>query len=170
MTLLRNVTFGMLLAAALTTSAQAAEFKAKSGVFAWLSVGTVYALEEGHILWIGEFSGTSLDNGAGTFLDHAGVQCPGYLDVLASAGTAKGAGSCIWTLTSGDKVFASWQCEGGAPMSGKACDGPLTVTGGTGKMAGIAGSWNFHAYTVAFHPDGKGSGYSDLDEVTYTLP
>ena len=62
MTLLRNVTFGMLLAAALTTSAQAAEFKAESGVFAWLSVGTVYALEEGHILWIGEFSGTSLDN------------------------------------------------------------------------------------------------------------
>lgn len=132
-------------------------------------MGTSFALEEGHILWVGQLSGVTTDGEAETPFENAGVQCPGSLDIRTSDGTGTGQGYCIFTTVAGDKAFATWSCQGGAPMSGKPCVGETKFTGGTGKLQGITGGNTFEASTVAFNPDGMGSGYTDTDN-KFTLP
>lgn len=154
-------------AMAFGTASPAAEIKS-DGVFGWLSVGTTFQIEEGHLFWVGQFSGIGTDVGEATVFDKIAVQCPGTLDITLADGSAHGAGYCIWTAANGDKMFGSWQCAGGAPMSGKACDGTTTIISGTGMFAGATGTSTFQGFTVAFQQDGNGSGYS-LTHSDYTL-
>jgi len=163
---LRYSTMAVLVAGALVAApAMSAGFQGP-GYFGWLSIGTTYPLEDGHLLWLGQFSGVNGNSGAGAILENASVQCPGYLDIDAKTGTAKGEGYCVYITPSGDKAYSTWHCEGGAPMSGKPCVGGAEFSGGTGKLEGLSGKSTFDANTVAFHPDGTGSGYTTI---TYDL-
>lgn len=165
--------FGSLLAGGLALAVcmplAAAGETTSDGYFGWLSVGAVYPMDDDHIYWVGQFSGAMGDRGEATVFNNSSLQCPGSLFINTKDGTAKGSGYCQYVTTGGDTAYASWECEGGAPMSGKSCDGTVTFMSGTGKLAGITGGNRFEASTVAFHSDGTGSGYSMIQN-GFSLP
>ncbi len=140
--------------------------------FGWLSVGTSHVIREGHIFFVGEFSGINSDMGAGAMFDHAATKCPASFDVNFLTQRLTADGHCTTTLTTGDAYYVQWHCEGsleggtGAgpyPLGQGGCVGDLTVTGATGALEGMTGGGTFVGYTILFHPDGTGSGYSILN-------
>lgn len=168
----------VISAACLAAAPSRAETLTVDTNFGWLSVGSSTTISEGHVFWLGEFSGTLSDMGAGTILDHAAVQCPAWFDINFVTGVRTAGGYCVTTLTTGDTYQISFTYEGslaGATGAGPYPLGPDggrgvgTVVGATGALAGTTGGNIFEAYTVLFHPDGKGSGYSIL-RFTLNLP
>jgi hypothetical protein len=128
-----------------------------TGMFGWLGVGTAYQIEQDHIYWVGEFSGTFFnDKGDGALLHYAAVKCPGFNDVYMSQKKNKAAGYCVLTDRDGDHVYANWACDGDTHQ----CKGTFTWTGGTGKYAKISGANTYTGILQVTHPDGKVSGYS----------
>ena len=155
---------------AVANSASAEELDV-DGHFGWLSVGTVFTIQEGHLFFIGEFSGSVTDMGAGTILDRAALQCPAWFDINYLTGVLSAGGHCVTTLSTADTFFGAWECDGllGAagpggymPLGPNACEGGLTVTGATGDLEGMTGGNTSQGFTLLFHPDGKGSGYTTL--------
>jgi hypothetical protein len=71
-----------------------------------------------------------------------------------------------WLLKTGDKVFITLTAEGktGVPTKGKA-----TIIGGTGKCAGIQGSWEYTGYSLRPAMEGIGQGYNK-HLIKYKLP
>jgi hypothetical protein len=52
-----------------------------TGEFGWFGVGKAYQIEKGHVLWLGEFTGTFFnDKGNGSLFHRAGVKCPAHFD------------------------------------------------------------------------------------------
>ena len=158
--------FGLVIAGSGLTSA--AEVTGNA-YFGWLAVGPTYTLETGHVFFVGEFSGTSVDLGAKTMFNNAAWQCPGSYDIDGNKGVAVASGHCIATISTGDKAYGTWRCEGSVPMGPKPCEGVFTFNTGTGKLAGIGGTVPFRGHTVFVHPDGKSSGYTEF-EYHITLP
>lgn len=147
----------MLSAAAMLAGSAHADDMKLVGNFGWLGVGKAYTLEQGHIYWVGEFTGTFFnDKGSGSPLDRAGVKCPAWqeLNFVTKKGVA--AGMCIMNDAAGDQVFLSWKCEG---VPGGPCKGTFDVTSGTGKYKGASGSNTFAGVTVSWK-DGTATGYS----------
>ena len=70
-----------------------------------------------------------------------------------------GSGRAVWTDTRGDRVFTVLKAE--ALASGRRVTG--TITGGTGRYAGIAGDWELTWQFVVETEDGEVQGRaSDL--------
>jgi hypothetical protein len=68
-----------------------------------------------------------------------------------------GTGHCLNIAPNGDLWFEKYTCETHVlPPPGvlSACDGTLTVLGGTGQFAAIAGSGRFTMLTTILAPDG----------------
>lgn len=163
--------FAAVLAALVAGNTASAEELKVDAHFGWLSVGMVYTIQEGHLFFLGEFSGSVTDMGAGTVVDGAALQCPAWFDINYLTGVLSAGGHCVTTLRSGDAFFGEWQCSGPLGESGPGgymplgpapCDGGLTVVGGTGALAGMTGGNTFQGFTLFFHPDGKGSGYTSI--------
>jgi hypothetical protein len=76
--------------------------------------------------------------GDGLF-DHLTWHCFGIYD--AAAGLAKFIGHCVTTDPAGDQIAADVASEGAAAVDAKMTRGKGVFTGGTGKYAGISGSW-----------------------------
>jgi len=72
-------------------------------------------------------------------------------------------GRCAWSDTDGDQVFSEWTAK--LSISSGACEGPQTITGGSGKFRGIQGSIPFQCRAVS----DKGQFTSAL-QWTYQLP
>ena len=67
--------------AAIPSSSMAVPEKV-TGAFGWFGVGKTYQIEKGHLYFVGEFSGTFLnDKGDGSLFDKAGVKCPAFYDI-----------------------------------------------------------------------------------------
>lgn len=171
--ILRNIAlaFASVSAGLAVGSTASAEELNVDTYLGWLSVGTVFTIQEGHLFFVGEFSGSVTDMGAGTILDGAALQCPAWFDINYLTGVLSAGGHCVTTLSTGDAFFGSWECEGllGAsgpggylPLGPNACVGGLTVTGATGALEGMTGGNIIEGFTLLFHPDGKGSGYTNL--------
>lgn len=168
------MTMKMICAAVLAVGgagyAQAEEV-AFSSFFGWQSSGPTYAIGEGHVFSLGEFSGTSTSAEAPESMQTIAWQCPGAFDIDFTTGQATASGFCVATLLSGDAFYLEWTCEealsgtgsGPMPLGEAGCIGEGTIVGGTGELAGITGGNSFTAHTVLFHPDGKGSGYTEND-------
>jgi hypothetical protein len=69
-------------------------------------------------------------------LNGAGLVCPGLMEVNRTTRTQQGEGRCIIATPSGDFLYARWTCTG-KPSEG--CEGPFTVTSGTGKFSNASG-------------------------------
>ena len=169
--------FSATMGLAVANSASAEELNVDT-YLGWLSVGTVHTIQEGHLYFVGEFSGSVTDMGAGTILDGAAQRCPAWFDINYLTGVLSAGGHCVITLSTGDAFFGSWECDGllGAsgpggylPLGPNACVGGLTVTGATGALEGMTGGNIFEGFTLLFHPDGKGSGYNNL-QYSLNLP
>ena len=53
-----------------------------------------------------------------------------------TARTQPGEGRCIIATPGGDFLYARWICTGKA---GEGCEGPFTITGGTGRFSNASG-------------------------------
>ena len=129
-----------------------------TGEFENFALGKIYEIEKGHILWVGDFGGTLInDKGKGNLFDHAGMRCPGMNDIDSNNKKQRARGYCIIS-DAGGQAYLSWQCEGNA--DGTPCRGTFEYTGGTGKYQTISGKNSFEYRPTAQWPDGTVSGYA----------
>ena len=76
----------------------------------------------------------------------------------------------VWNLQNGDKVFITYTFAGEMKPSGVGfARGTTTMTGGTGKAAGIQGSAELTRTSVRSGIDGVGLSYTK-QKIKYTLP
>jgi hypothetical protein len=129
--------------------AQLAKQGTYAGNFGWYAVGKTVELEPGHEFFLGEYSGTFLNDAGQGFLHGTSWVCPGVND--RTPGGAQAHGYCTVTDEDGDKAFVIWQCKG-QPR----CDGDFQWTGGTGKYMGLKGQTNFAGMPIG----STASGYS----------
>jgi hypothetical protein len=117
----------------------------------WSATGTRRALElePGHRASIFSLSGSLLLTGEG---GHSF----GFLgDVIGfSDSVTGGGGDCVWTDENGDRIFSRLR---GQPIgTGARVTG--TITGGTGRWAGVTGEYEFHFQYVIESDDATFSG------------
>jgi hypothetical protein len=149
--------------------------------FGWVLTGVNYTIDPGHLVTLGEFSGTSTSSGADVpkGLETIAWQCPGTFDVDFPNNKVTGSGYCTATAISGDAFYFKWNCTGGLDGAtgkgalpfgkGNSCNGGGTITGGTGALKGLKGKDELMGFTLLVHPDGKASGYT-LNKWTVELP
>ena len=100
-------------------------------------------------------------NDAGKGLFHNASQ-----HIVGGMGIVKGvitdSGFIVLTLTSGDKVFATYKASGkfGGAGTPTVVKGISTYVGGTGKATGITGSVEFTRYTLQPPAKGKSASFS----------
>lgn len=167
------ILLGAGLLTAFGSQRAAAEEHSFESYFGYLSVGTSYTINEGHIYWVGEFSGTATNNGTDPAFNNMALQCPSWFDVDFPNMRTNAGGYCVMTTTSGDALYMSWECGstldetaigvGPVPFGNATCVGGGQVTGGSGELEGITGEFAMDGQIILFHPDGKSSGFSILD-------
>jgi hypothetical protein len=117
----------------------------------WTATGTRHALdlEPGHRASIFSLSGSLLLTGEG------GRSFGFRGDVIGfSDSAAGGSGDCAWTDEHGDRIFSRLR---GQPIgTGSHVTG--TITGGTGRWAGVTGEYEFHFQYVIESDDATFSG------------
>ena len=140
-----------------------------SGNFDWRLTGTQYALEEGHIYFLGTLFGTFLAGRStgGPWSDGV-FTCPNWQDGPGATGY------CIFSDADDDQIFMSWQCGNDTdaldlPPAIVSCAGAADIYAGTGKFHGIQGQATLVSQTTAAHPDGTWSGYVRFD-ANYRMP
>jgi len=69
-------------------------------------------------------------------MNEAFVRCPIVQDINAADRSTSTSGNCVITVSPEDTVFAEISCQGIAGL----CEGKFTLTGGTGRFAGVSGS------------------------------
>lgn len=128
------------------------------GDFGWFAVtGLMMPINDGHIYWSGEFSGTYFADDTKSPLHEAAVRCPGYNDVRIAEDKSDLAGYCIFQDASGDQATLHWSGGGKANGAG----GEMKWISGTGKYAnlsGPAGKWR--GFTMANWKDGYANGWA----------
>jgi hypothetical protein len=131
------------------------------GTFGWLAVGKAIPMEEGHIYWVGEFSGTFTSDKAKGPFDGSGWKCPGTNDINMTKNTSTAQGACVVAEPGGnDRAFVTWKCHGEAAL----CNGTWDWVGGTGKYKELSGNNTFVGHTLVDWKDGTLSGYSAINK------
>ena len=114
------------------------------------------------------FGVTVSDTGEGLFHEAT-------IRVLGSMTIEKGVynderGWGVWNLKNGDKVFFNYRFAGETrPAVGGKGKGTVTFSGGTGKCAGIQGTFEAERYTLVSALEGVGQTYTKA-KVKYNLP
>ena len=155
---------GPTLTVLFAVGAYAAEPLAKNGTgtlhSGFRGVGTTTPTADKRLYWMGSFWGVSFnDEGKGLF-HHAVWNCPAISDIYDNTIHTKG--SCAVTDTDGDRIFGDWTGKG--PVGGEFA-GEVTISGGTGKYAGMQGNWDFHCLGV-----GTDDQLYCQQKYTYKLP
>lgn len=101
----------------------------------WEANGQLYQIAVDKLQFIGTFEGIMyIEHGEG-LLDTALFTCPSTQIIHILSNQLEGHGFCTIESPTGDDVFAEFTCNG-EPGS---CTGTFTLTGGTGRLAGITG-------------------------------
>jgi hypothetical protein len=164
---LSAITLGAaMLFGAAATAADLPKEGAYSG--AYYAVGTAKATPIGkeRVLVAFDETGLQLSNG---LLDHTTAHCSGLADIRNGMGQAHG--YCVFTDPAGDQVAANFGPDEKHAPDQKSWNGPITLTTGTGKYAGIAGEGKYVVHSHEFRPlsDGTYVNYVTF-EGTYKLP
>ena len=80
-------------------------------------------------------------------------------------------GYCVWMDPAGDQIVANIASDGKFAADAKSFNGTATFTTGTGKYAGISGSWTFVGHGPEFRTaaDGTYVQFGNM-EGSYKLP
>jgi hypothetical protein len=126
-------------------AAQLAKMGTYKGTFGWDSTGKAFEMDDGRVIFVGEFTG-ALSNEAGKgFMHGTSWACPGITENLNDVSQG-GNGYCIVTDTDGDKAFLTWT---GKEKNKKAVhSGTFQWTGGTGKYSGLKGDNTYKGRTI----------------------
>ena len=107
-----------------------------SAVVPWQGQGQIFPIGVGKFRLLGSLEGIMYVETAEGAMNEALVRCPITQELDATNGVASVTGNCTIIVSQEDAVFAELSCEG---ISGL-CTGTFTLTGGTGRFAGISGS------------------------------
>jgi hypothetical protein len=102
-------------------------------------------------------NGLSQSNGLP--LDHMTWHCWGTANFVNGVGAPRG--SCVMTDPAGDQISMDWVHEKWTSLDAKNVPASAKITGGTGKFAGLSGSWTYVAHVNEFRTAVEG---------TYALP
>ncbi|MFB1486919.1 MULTISPECIES: hypothetical protein [unclassified Thiocapsa] len=101
----------------------------------WEANGQLFQIAVDKLQFIGTFEGIMyIEHGDG-LLDAALFTCPSTQIIHVLSNELDGQGYCTIESPTGDYVYAEFNCNG-EPGS---CAGTFTLTGGTGRLAGITG-------------------------------
>jgi hypothetical protein len=101
----------------------------------WEANGQLFQIAVDKLQFIGTFEGVMyIEHGDG-LLDAALFTCPSTQIIHVLSNQLEGHGFCTVESPTGDFVYAEFTCNG-EPGS---CTGKFTLTGGTGRLAGITG-------------------------------
>jgi hypothetical protein len=101
----------------------------------WEANGQLFQVAVDKLQFIGTFEGIMyIEHGEG-LLDAALFTCPSTQIIHVLSNQLEGHGYCTIESPNGDYVYAEFNCDG-EPGS---CTGKFTLTGGTGRLAGITG-------------------------------
>jgi len=117
-------------------TASLAETSKLSAIIPWQGQGQLFPVAVDKLRFLGAFEGIMYVETAEGAMNEAFVRCPVVQDVDGSNQSTSATGSCVITASTEDVVFAELECKGVAGM----CKGEFTLTGGTGRFAGISGS------------------------------
>lgn len=102
----------------------------------WEANGQLFQVAVDKLQFIGTFEGIMyIEHGDG-LLDAALFTCPSTQIIHILSNQLEGHGFCTIESPTGDFVYAEFTCDG-EPGS---CKGRFTLTGGTGRLAGITGA------------------------------
>ena len=110
----------------------------------WEGQGQIFHIGMAEVLFVGAFHGIMYVQTGEDALDALLMLCPGTQEISLDDLTTIANGYCTFENPSGDRVFAKWYCAGEVG----ACQGKMTLTGGTGKYEGITGSGEMTVRTV----------------------
>jgi len=157
----------LLLAFGINVQAQSKE-GSETCTTTFYSTLKVLPLGDGVVFLTYEGIGTTVsDTGEGLFHNAT-------LRVLGASKNEKGIikderGWGVWNLQNGDKVFITYTFAGTFKSGVGFAKGTSTITGGTGKAAGIQGSAELTRTSVRSGIDGVGLSYTK-QKIKYTLP
>ena len=152
---------------ALTGTAYAAEMDEPKGDFGWRAMGEAHQISEGHVYWVGTFTGTfASGQGPGGFMHHAAWHCPAVNDLDFNKGVNHASGYCTFTDVDGDVGIIKWSGTGDTATT----DGISEWVSGTGKYEGISGTFEWTGYFGPTHPDGTSTGWTDMKGGSTMLP
>jgi hypothetical protein len=101
----------------------------------WQGSGEVFVVAPEKLMILASFTGIMYLQGTQGALDGVVMLCPAVQTLDTKAKRAEASGHCTLTGAGDDVVYSAWTCTG---VQGT-CEGEFTLTGGTGKFAGIAG-------------------------------
>ena len=101
----------------------------------WQGSGEVFVVAPEKLMILVSFTGIMYLQGQQGAFDGVVMRCPAVQILDIKAKRAEASGHCTLTAAGDDVVYSAWKCTG---LQG-ACEGEFTLTGGTGKFAGITG-------------------------------
>ena len=126
------VTVGMLVTA---SHVALGEERIVQAMAPWQGSGEVFVVAPEKLMILVSFTGIMYLQGKQGALDAVVMLCPAVQTLDTKAKHAEASGHCTLTDAGDDMVYSAWKCTG---VQG-ACEGEFTLTGGTGKFAGITG-------------------------------
>ena len=129
----------------------------------------VLPLGEGIFYMSYEAIGITVSDSGGGLFHNATIRCLGGMKLEKGIyNDERGWG--VWNLQNGDKVFFTYKFAGEVKPGGVGFGkGTGTITGGTGKAAGIQGSFNITRTVLRSALEAVGQNYTK-GTVKYTLP
>jgi len=135
----------------------------------WYSTAKVLPLGEGSVYMSYEGIGLSISDTGGGLFNNATVRTLGGMKIEKGIyNDERGWG--VLNLQNGDKVFITYKFAGEVKQGGTgSAKGTATITGGTGKAAGIQGSFEMTRTVVRSSLEGVGQNYVK-STIKYILP
>ena len=166
------VTVGMLVSA---SHVALGEERTVQAMAPWQGSGEVFVVAPEKLMILASFTGIMYLQGTQGALDALVMLCPAVQTLDAKSKRAEASGHYTLTDTGDNVVYSAWKCTG---VQG-ACEGEFTLTGGTGKFAGITGGGQLIvraalSETAASLSSGGvvrgAAGLAIWPELTYTIP
>ena len=133
--LIRSIRFALIIPFVPLAQWAAADEGTAKILAPWEANGQLFQVAVDKLQFIGTFEGIMyIEHGDG-LLDAALFTCPSTQIIHILSNQLEGHGFCTIESPTGDYVYAEFTCDG-EPGS---CKGKFTLTGGTGRLAGITG-------------------------------
>ena len=134
--ILTGLAVGTVLLAAATSGASAQETATVQAFATWELHAVGVPSGPGEVTIVGSLDGpVFVDSGQGP-MPAGTVVCPGTLTVMTADGSQSGEGVCAFKANDGAEAYGRWSCTGYHLIG---CKGDFTFTGGSDRLAGIAG-------------------------------
>lgn len=142
---------------------------AKEGTFsvraAWSGASQGFGLGEDHWVRTYDFKGVVTNDDGQGFLHNTSLRCIGLGRTFK--GVTENSGNCVHTDLDGDTIFDSWQDEGTVSTGAR---GVGNLIGGTGKYAGIQGTFHYKRIGLTPVAEGTFQGYTVRFTGNWKLP